>query len=85
MLKKIAALALVAITIPAMAGTPKTATVNIPDHATPTLYECDGHDIYHETVKSITHKADGKVEIVYDDKGKTVKKICVKEFIKAYG
>lgn len=85
MLKQIAALALVAITIPAMANTPKTATVKIPNHATPTLYECDGKDIYHETVKSITNKTDGKVEIVYNDKGKTVKKTCVKDFIKSYG
>lgn len=85
MLKQIIALALVAITVPAMASTPKTATVNIPKHATPTLYECDGKDIYHETVKTITHKADGKVDIVYEDKGKTVKKTCVKDFIKSYG
>lgn len=85
MLKQLTALALVAITVPAMASAPKTATVSIPDTATPTLYECDGKDIYHETVQSITNKADGKVEIVYKDKGKTVKKTCVKEFIKAYG
>lgn len=87
-MKKFATIALALTAITAQANTPKQAVIRIPPNAIPTAYVCDGVDIDHKKVKSITHKADGSVTIKHSRK-KNGRKMrtsnCTKEFAKVYG
>lgn len=91
-MKKLIATALVALVAtstafanPTETRVSKKATVSIPDHATPTLYECDGKDIPHEKVKDIRYNADGTTTIKYQHKRHKERVATCQKMIKAYG